>query len=115
MEAAMRKAVLFSASLIAVSVLATAPFPSQAQTMGQAICGLREDMGKMLLQRFGEEPKAAGAIGDDRVVELLISQTGSWTLLVTTPDGRSCVMTGGDDWTDDPVEATHLKIKEETT
>lgn len=108
----MRKAVLFSASLIASSVFAVA---SQAQTVGQAICGLREDMGKMLEQRFGEEPKAAGLIGDNRVVELLVSQTGSWTLLVTTPEGRSCVMTGGDEWTEKPVEATKMKVKGETT
>lgn len=111
----MRKAVLSSASLVAVSVLALASLqPARAQEIAQAVCGLREDMGKMLAQRFGEQPKAAGLVGD-RVVELLVSQTGSWTLLMTGPDGRSCVLTGGDEWTEKPIQAIKMKTKEETT
>lgn len=105
----MRKAVLSNASLIAVSLLA---FSNPAQA--QAICGLRDDMGKMLAQRFGEEPKAAGLVGD-RVVELLVSQTGSWTILITGADGRSCVITGGEDWIEKPVQASEKEAEGEAT
>lgn len=93
----MRKAVFFSAFL-SVLVFPILNHPAQAQ----ALCGLRDDMGKMLDRRFGEQPKAAGLVGD-RVVELLVSQTGSWTILITSSDGRSCVVTGGEDWIDRPL------------
>lgn len=112
----MSKAVLSRVSAIVagatVSIAAIAlPSPPVAAQPQQMLCGLREDMGRMLAQRFGEQPRAAGLVGD-RVVELLVSQTGSFTVLITTPDGRSCVVTGGEDWTDRPVQAA--RIKDET-
>ena len=32
------------------------------------------------------------------VVEVLASENGSWTLLVTMPDGHSCVIAVGENW-----------------
>lgn len=96
----MRKAVLSSALIVAVVSL---PLPAQAQM----ICGLRDDMGKMLDQRFSEQPKAAGLAGD-RIVELLVSENGSWTILITSADGRSCVVTGGEDWIEKPIQPTKV-------
>jgi hypothetical protein len=102
----MRKAVLTSAFVFtAYSMMST---PAQAQQQ-QMLCGLRDDMGKMLENRFGEQPQAGGVVGD-RIVELLVSQTGSWTILITSTDGRACVVTGGEDWTDQPV-TTPSKVK----
>lgn len=96
----MRKAVLSSAFMVAVVLLAV---PAQAQM----ICGLRDEMGKMLDQRFAEQPKAAGLAGD-RIVELLVSENGSWTILITSADGRSCVVTGGEDWIEKPIQPTKV-------
>lgn len=98
----MSKAVLTSAfvftALTAASIFSAPP----AQAQQAMLCGLRDDMGKMLDQRFGEQPQGGGIVGD-RIVELLVSQTGSWTILITSADGRSCVVTGGEDWTDQPI------------
>ncbi|QDO97897.1 hypothetical protein FNB15_11745 [Ferrovibrio terrae] len=114
----MRKAILASA-FTTVSLVAIAGFTPAAQAQQQAtLCGLRDDMGTMLDQRFGEQPQAGGIVGD-RIVELLVSQTGSWTILITSADGRSCVVTGGDDWTDQPVTSPSKvkadKVKLEST
>jgi hypothetical protein len=102
----MRKAILASAfTTVSLAALAGVTAPAQAQQQAQQqamLCGLRDDMGEMLDQRFGEQPQAGGIVGD-RIVELLVSQTGSWTILITSADGRACVVTGGDDWTDQPV------------
>lgn len=97
----MRKAISVSA-FGAVSLVSIAALTSPAQAQQAMLCGLRDDMGQMLDQRFGEQPQAAGIVGD-RIVELLVSQTGSWTILITSADGRACVVTGGEDWTDQPV------------
>jgi hypothetical protein len=78
----MRKAILASAfTTVSIAALAGFSMPAQAQQPAQqqaVLCGLRDDMGKMLDQRFGEQPQAGGIVGD-RIVELLVSQTGSWT------------------------------------
>ena len=96
------RALLSTTLTIAAVSLGIAALTPPAQAQQAMVCGLRDDMGKMLDQRVGEQPQAAGVVGD-RVVELLVSQTGSWTILITSDDGRSCVVTGGDDWTDQPV------------
>ncbi|MEK9968914.1 MAG: hypothetical protein VW600_07245 [Ferrovibrio sp.] len=111
----MRKAIssrafLFTTlSAAAVSLGVTALIAPPATAQQTMLCGLRDDMGKMLDQRFGEQPQAAGVVGD-RIVELLVSQTGSWTILITSTDGRACVVTGGEDWTDQPI-TTPSKVK----
>lgn len=104
----MRKAV-FTSAFIFTAILATAAIVAPAEAQQQTLCGLRDEMGKMLDQRFGETPQAGGIVGD-RIVELLVSQTGSWTLLITSTDGRACVVTGGEDWTDQPI-TTPGKVK----
>ncbi len=98
----MSKAVLTGAFVFTAVIAAAALPATPAQAQQAMLCGLRDDMGKMLDQRFGEQPQAGGIVGD-RIVELLVSQTGSWTILITSADGRSCVVTGGEDWTDQPV------------
>lgn len=105
----MRKAVLTSAFVFTATLAAFSMTPTPTQAQQQMLCGLRDDMGKMLEKRFGEQPQAAGVVGD-RIVELLVSQTGSWTILMTSADGRACVVTGGEDWTDQPV-TTPSKVK----
>lgn len=123
----MRKAIssrafpFIAASVAAVSLAAISAVisPARAEAPPQAmLCGLRDDMGQMLDQRFGEQPQAGGIVGD-RIVELLVSQTGSWTILITSADGRSCVVTGGEDWTDQPVTSPSKvradKVKVEST
>lgn len=113
----MRKAVLASA-FTAVSLVSLVALTAPAQAQQTMLCGLRDDMGKMLDQRFGEQPQAGGIVGD-RIVELLVSQTGSWTILITSADGRACVVTGGEDWTDQPVTSPSKvkadKVKVEST
>jgi hypothetical protein len=107
----MCKAVLTSAFVFTASLLTITGVPAisaQAQQQ-QMLCGLRDEMGKMLENRFGEQPQAGGVVGD-RIVELLVSQSGSWTILITSTDGRACVVTGGEDWTDQPV-TTPSKVK----
>lgn len=97
----MRKAILYGAGFTTLLTLTIAAIPQPAQA--QMICGLREDIGKMLDRRFAEQPKAAGLAGE-RIVELLVSQSGSWTILITSGDGQSCVVAGGDNWIDRPVQ-----------
>jgi len=100
----MRKFLVPVAAIAAIALLA--PMPAQAQML----CGPRKEVTELLNQQFQEKPKAAGLVSS-QMIELFVSAAGSWTILLTRPDGVSCVMSGGTDWTERPVIAA--KIAEE--
>ena len=41
--------------------------------------------------------------GGGAVYELYVSDTGTWTILVTRPDGLSCIAASGDSWISSPL------------
>ncbi len=47
---------------------------------------------------YSEIPVAMGLASNGGVIEVLASENGSWTLLVTMPDGTSCVLAAGESW-----------------
>lgn len=61
-------------------------------------CSGRADVIAQLRDEFKEEPAAIGMTGAGTVVELLTSETGSWTLLLTFPSGQSCLIATGEGW-----------------
>jgi hypothetical protein len=83
--------------------LALWPGPGRAQ---QGQCGPHDNVATALTEKFGEEPHAMGLAEDDTVMELYASsQTGSWTLTVTLPNGLTClVAVGGNFETVQPVQ-----------
>jgi hypothetical protein len=41
-----------------------------------------------------------GLVSQTRIIELYVSQKGTWTVLVSRPDGMSCLVAAGTDWAD---------------
>ncbi len=64
----------------------------------QAICGSRDQIITSLEQKFDEEPVGIGLMPPGRAVELLVSESGSWSLLVITPNRRTCIVSAGENW-----------------
>jgi hypothetical protein len=60
------------------------------------VCRDRAKFLNTLSPIHSESPVAMGLATDGSVVEILASKTGSWTILVTWPDGRSCVVAVGE-------------------
>ena len=81
--------------LFAIQVTAA---PAQVQ------CGSRDRMLAMLAMRYLEAPKAIGTVSAKRLMEIYVSTGGSWTILVTSADGNSCIVASGRDWEDVPFE-----------
>ena len=82
--------------IMAFDLLSTTPARAQAATMG---CGLRSDIAAELKQTHEENPIALGVTSVGTVMELWTARDGeTWTLLVTLPDGSSCVVGAGQDW-----------------
>jgi hypothetical protein len=62
-------------------------------------CADRASIIERLEQRFGEVRQAMGLNRGNSVVEVFASaETGTWTILVTTPNGVSCMIASGELW-----------------
>ena len=59
-------------------------------------CDSRATVTALLADRYGETRRALGLAGEAAVMELYASDaTGTWTITVTLPDGRMCLMASG--------------------
>lgn len=64
-----------------------------------ADCAPRAQVLGVLAERFQETRRGLGLAGPQQVVELFTSaRSGSWTLTVTLPDGRMCLIAAGQAW-----------------
>lgn len=72
----------------------TAPAPEGYATI--EMCGDRSSMVADLQQQFREVPLASGLVDRNSVLEIFVSKTGTWTILATDTDGKSCVMAVGE-------------------
>lgn len=64
----------------------------------RADCGPRAQVLQVLAERYSETRRGIGLSGPSSVVELFAADSGSWTVLVTLPDGRSCLLLSGQGW-----------------
>ena len=91
---------------LAGAALTLATLPAHAQ--GQP-CGKRADLVTRLSAKFGETRRGIGLGRADKIVEVFASdRTGSWTITVTMPDGRMCLLASGQAWEDRMDDLAHL-------
>ena len=78
-----------------LSILATSAF---------ANCAPRDTVAAFLGERFGEQRHAYGLAESGQAVEVFVSSsTGTWTIIVTSPDLTSCVVASGVEWESLPL------------
>lgn len=75
--------------------------PAEAQWRPPA-CSERDKLISHLSKAYGEKRQGAGLQSSTGLMELYVSEEGSWTLLLTRPDGTSCPVAVGEQWRDDP-------------
>lgn len=94
------KILTFAAAVLAAFFLAV---PS---ALAQNACMPRDGLLERLGQKYREKPIAAGLANNGQVVELFSSGGGlTWTLVVTTPSGISCLIASGQAWNPDATPA----------
>ena len=72
----------------------TAGAVAPVHAMGQ--CGDREAIATHLTAKFGERNAALGLASSPGLREIWASDaTGSWSILLTRPDGQTCIMATG--------------------
>lgn len=58
-------------------------------------CGPHDAIIAGFAERYGETPRVAGLTADGKLLEILVSGAGTWTAILTTPTGLSCVVSVG--------------------
>ncbi len=70
-----------------------------AVARSQESCMSREEAVTWLDERYGEQVIGRGLADGGRVMfEVFTGPKGTWTLLVSTPEGPSCIIADGFDW-----------------
>ncbi|MGX7875579.1 hypothetical protein ACVDG5_025215 [Mesorhizobium sp. ORM6] len=68
----------------------------QAEAAGQ--CAARTDIVKALGDKFHESEAGRGLINPSVILEVFVSEQGSWTVLASDTKGQSCILSVGEGW-----------------
>jgi hypothetical protein len=72
---------------------------STAMAQAQPQCNERDNVLELLAKKYKETPIAAGVTNTGGLVEVLTDhRSGTWTIIVTTPQGMSCLVAAGEGW-----------------
>jgi hypothetical protein len=85
------------AGVLALGLVCVSP-----RAQAQAVCGDRGDVATKLQQGYAEKPISMGLANNGSVIEVFASNSGTFTIVVTTPTGQSCLVAAGENWEDLP-------------
>lgn len=92
-----------TAMILSLFTLAALAAPAMAQQQPMA-CAERSALLGELKDKYSESAQGVGLTGNGAVMELLTSDKGTWSLIVTMPNGKSCLIATGDEWQQAPVK-----------
>jgi len=86
--------------LAAVTVFVTSPVAAQglANNGAPVVCDERNTIVSSLSDDYKESRNSIGLANSGSVVEVFLSADGSWSMIVTRPDGISFLVAAGRNW-----------------
>lgn len=91
-----RVSALLGTALLAVPLLLSVPMAS-AVADDETVCVERSRLTATLIGQWGELPAVVGRTSTEVMEVWLNPQTGTWTLVITTASGQSCIEAAGSD------------------
>jgi len=67
-------------------------------SLSQTVCDDYAQFSAFLQERYQEEVRTIGLFGNHAVVQFANEDTGSWTIMVVSPDGTACIVAVGEAW-----------------
>jgi len=94
--------------MLKTALLAAAALTVSASAMAAPMaCRPRDDVLTQLSTKFKEAPVAIGLANNGGLLEVLTAGKGeTWTIIITMPNGVSCLVAAGEDWQDHERVAT---------
>lgn len=68
------------------------------QAQAQQVCTMRAELVKMLGDKYKEQPSGQGLVGDRAMLEVYVSDKGTFTIVSTYPNGVACIIAAGNSW-----------------
>jgi hypothetical protein len=90
-------------NLVGTAAIALAITAHPAAAQPALNCAERSRVVESLGTHYSETLHAVGLINQAAILEVLISESGTWTMLVTNLNGRSCVVFAGEGWETLPI------------
>lgn len=85
-----------SIGALAMATVLTVATARTAQAQQTRNCGPRELVVTRLAEGYGETRQSMGLGANNAVIEVFASdESGSWTILVTSPNGTTCLVASG--------------------
>lgn len=91
---------IFGLALATTGFFAVAPVMAQMPLTQVPPCGPRAIVVEQLQRDFSETIVSRGLASNGAMFELLVSPRGTWTMLVSLPNGNSCFGAAGEMWED---------------
>ena len=86
-------------ALTFVSAFTLTAAAAGGNTASEHSCSTRANVLKHLASKYSESPVAVGLAENGGVIEVLTSNAGgTWTIIITMPDGTSCMVAAGEAW-----------------
>ena len=83
-----------------LSVLATS-------ALAQAVCGPYPDIVKLLSIELSETLVSSGLHQNGNLIQVFASPVGGWSMVITRPDGLSCISSAGEGWHNETLQIAH--------
>lgn len=84
---------------LAAGVAIAVPAAAQAPQ-----CAERAAVLERLADSYHEEPVSIGVTATGSLLEVLASPEGTWTIIITVPNGPTCLVSSGEGWRGAPVQ-----------
>jgi hypothetical protein len=72
--------------------------PGLAEAQNRALCGKRTSVVAGLEDKYSETPVSIGLATNGSIIEVFASKNGSFTIMITTPNGLTCLIAAGHNW-----------------
>lgn len=89
-------------------------FTPTNEAKAQSACSPRSDVVGHLAKKYGEIPVALGVTNKGGLVEVLTTgDGGTWTIILSKPNGTSCLVAAGEGWHMKAFDAEKLQLDPE--
>lgn len=85
---------------LAVALLAAGSFAARSEPI---FCGSRSTVLERLERDYEERRHSIAVTADGRLLEVLISPSGTWSIIISVPGGSTCLVASGEGWRPVPV------------
>lgn len=89
---------MFNVTFMSASAIATLALAGTAMA-AQPVCSARSDILAKLANAYHEQPNSVAVTAEGSLLEVLTSSDDTtWSILITAPNGVSCLVAAGKDW-----------------